>query len=231
MNSAEFKILAQAMKAAYSARNFMVDEQSVKLWYKMLKDLDYELCSAAVMKHISLSEFPPTIAGIRQACVSVAAVDEMDWLEGWNLIQRVRCRYGYNRPEDALATLRKIDETTAEVAGMLGWVNLCMSENPTADRANFRQCYETKKRREMEHAKLPPALRQTIEGIADRLKLGTERSLEKNGKTVCIANSDLPLLQVSGREPDLLRGRVRGERDTHGFCKPAGAGNVSGQSL
>ena len=208
MNSAEFKILASALKAAYGAKNFLTDDQSVKLWYKMLKDLDYDLASTAVMKHISLSEFPPTIAGIREACASVLQADEKNWLEGWSMVQKVRGRYGYNRPEEALRELGKFDETTAEVARMLGWVNLCVSENPTADRANFRTCYETIRRREMEGAKLPPALRQTIDGIADRLKLETERSLENNGKTVCIANSDLPLLQVSGREPDLLRGRV-----------------------
>lgn len=200
MNSNEFKILAASMKAAYGSKNFLADAQSVKLWYRMLRDLDYELASAAVLRHISLNEFPPTIAGIRNACAEVVQTNDKDWLEGWNMVQRMIGRYGYNRTDEAMKALREYDELTADIAGMLGWQNLCLSDNPTADRANFRQSYETKKRRAIEHAKLPPAVRDTIEGIADRLKLDSERrNLESNGETVCIADSNLPVLQISGR--------------------------------
>lgn len=204
MTGDEFKILAASLKAAYGHQNFLQDSQSVKLWYRMLKDLDYGLASTAVLKHISVSVFPPTIAAIREACASVVMQDSKDWLEGWNMVQRVMGRYGYNRPEEALKMLRDFDPLTADIAGMMGWQNLCISENPSADRANFRQSYETKKRREMEHAKIPPDVRQTIEGIADRLKLESGRSLENNGETVRIADSSLPLLQIPGGKPDLL---------------------------
>ena len=37
-----------------------------------------------------------------------------------------------------------MDELTRTIVKNLGWTRLCCSENPTADRANFREAYEAR---------------------------------------------------------------------------------------
>lgn len=172
MTFEEFQALAKGMKAVYGAQNFLPDAESVKVYFSLLLDLDYSAASAAIQRHMLTNKFPPTIADIREQCAEIADTGKMDWLEGWNAIQRVRGRYGYNRPSEAIEALRDIDEKTARVAEMLGWQALCLSENPTADRANFRQCFERMQQRETETMKLPEAFSKAISAAASRLQIG-----------------------------------------------------------
>ena len=52
MNVEEFKLLVKGLKAAYPSQNFLPDDYSMKLWYNLLKDVDYALAEAAAYKHI-----------------------------------------------------------------------------------------------------------------------------------------------------------------------------------
>lgn len=51
MTHDEFKLLAKGLKAAYPSQNFLPDDYSMRLWYTLLKDVDYTLASAAAYKH------------------------------------------------------------------------------------------------------------------------------------------------------------------------------------
>ena len=46
MTHDEFKLLAKGLKAAYPSQNFLPDDYSMRLWYTLLKDVDYTLASA-----------------------------------------------------------------------------------------------------------------------------------------------------------------------------------------
>lgn len=58
-----------------------------------------------------------------------------------SIVQKAMSDYGWYHPQEAFATM---DELTLAVVKNLGWSRLCQSENPTADRANFREAYEKK---------------------------------------------------------------------------------------
>lgn len=171
MTKDEFVTLAKGLKAAYSQQNFLADAESMKVWFSMLSDLPYELANAAVMKHILTEKFPPSISEIREKCSQVAAPKEKDWLECWNAVCKAIGRYGYMRAEEAFSALEDFDGNTARIARNMGWQSLCCSENPTADRANFRNSYEILKKREVADARLPAAFREMINGISDRLAI------------------------------------------------------------
>ena len=174
MTSEEFITLAKGMKAAYSSHNFLPDDESMKLWYRLLKDIDGQIVAAAVYKHISSSKFPPTIAEIREASASIQAPEDKDWLEGWGAVIRAIGRHGWCGEKAALSDLHAFDPLTADVVRKLGWRNLCMSENQTADRANFRQAYEVCRSRNKELAKLPPSLNNLRSGLSERFMLTGE---------------------------------------------------------
>lgn len=171
MTSEEFIPLAKGMRAAYCAQSFLPDEEALKLWYRMLKDLDGKLVAAAVYKHIASSKFPPTIADIREAAAELKAGEAKDWLEGWGKVVKAIGRHGWCGEREALRELRDFDPLTADIAAQLGWRNLCESTNQSADRANFRKAYETTAQRKKELAKLPPGVANMLKGVSEQLKL------------------------------------------------------------
>lgn len=162
MTPSEFSVLIKAMQALFPAARICPDDESKTVWFRVLGDLDYTRAAAAIQKHACTSRFPPSIAEIREQCLSVTGPERKDWIEGWSMVEKTIHDTGMHRPREALEKLRSFDPTTARVAEMLGWKNLCISENSVADRASFRQCYETIQSRESQAAKLPPSVSAVI---------------------------------------------------------------------
>ena len=167
MNVEEFKLLVKGLKAAYPSQNFLPDDYSMKLWYSLLKDVDYALAEAAAYKHICTSRFPPTIADLRAQCTQVTEEKPKTWLDGWSIVQKMIGRGGIFRQEEAMNDLNEADPITASIVERMGWKNLCNSENQSVDRANFRQCYETMQNRERETASLPSGLNSRLKKLAE----------------------------------------------------------------
>lgn len=182
MTSEQFKLLARGLKAAYPVQNFLPDKYSLRLWYRLLGDVDYSKAQAAAAKHICTSKFPPTIAEFREACNSVEEVSPRSWLDGWGAVQKLISKYGYCRPEEAKAALAAADPIAARVVENLGWQKLCESENTVADRANFRQAYETYNTRQKEMSMLPPDVRDTVNLLSGGMTM--KNALEESGYEV-----------------------------------------------
>lgn len=162
MTFEEFKVLAKAMKAVYASERFLPDADALRVWYSMLKDLEYAPTQAAIQKYMSTNKFPPTIAEIRGMVNTIQTGEQPDWGEAWHEVGRAIRRYGYVREREALEMLPPLARAAAE---RIGWKDICASENPEAIRAQFRQVYETVSRRDFETRQIPPALRNTIQGM------------------------------------------------------------------
>jgi len=158
----EFKILVKGMKAVYTSERFLPDADSIKIWYSLLKDLQYTVLNAAIQKYISLNKFPPTIADLREIATTICAGDLPDWGEGWEKVLQAIRRFGFYRESEALQTM---DELTQTCVKRLGWRNLCLSENNNHDRANFRMIYEQLAERTKKEAVLPISLNNTIKQL------------------------------------------------------------------
>lgn len=154
----EFKVLVKGMKAVYTSPNFLPDADSVKIWYRLLGDMSYELANIAIQRHVATNKFPPTVAEIRQAAVQTMDAPQ-NWADGWEQFRRAVGKYGYYQQEAALASM---DEITRKAVKRLGWKELCTSENIMQDRANFRMIYEQEMQHKKEIAVLPAALQKQI---------------------------------------------------------------------
>lgn len=152
MTKPEFALIAVGIKSAYPASKILADDASMEFWYRMLKDLDAKIVENAVMEHISTSVFPPNIAEIRKLCVERMRAPVLSFDEAWGAVQKAMGRYGWYHPVEAFAMM---DELTVSVVKNLGWSRLCQSENPTADRANFREAYEAKAKQAANDSLLP----------------------------------------------------------------------------
>lgn len=169
MSFEDFKILAKGMKAIWPSERFLPDGDSVKIWYQLLKDLSYEVANAAIQKYALTNKFPPTIADLREQVVQMMDYElTADWAAGWAQVTRAIGEYGMWNPD---AAIESMDAITRECVKRLGWKELCMSENPTADRANFRMIYERVQRKKAEAAALPAGLKKDMLQLGEKMKL------------------------------------------------------------
>lgn len=174
MEREEFKILVKGMKAVYAQPTFIPDQDAFNVWYGLMKDLEYQVCNAAIQKWMLTNKFPPTIAEIRELSTEIQYGKLPDWGEAWEETCKAIRRYGFYRPKEGLESLSPL---ARETVNRLGWSNLCLSENQTADRANFRQCYEIVAKREHENDVLSLPLIETIKQLSDSIEF---ESAKKN---------------------------------------------------
>lgn len=152
MTNKEFDQLRALLKTAYPNHNLISDQYAIRMWYKMLNDLDYRIAENAVMEHISTHTFPPSIAEIRKLCIDRTTSPVLSFSEAWGKVTNAISKHGFYQPREAFA---EFDELTLSVVKELGWSNICNSTNQDALRANFRMAYESKAK-EMEKERLLP---------------------------------------------------------------------------
>lgn len=58
----EFDFVRASIKSAYPTFNVMPDQYSIRMWYRMLGDLDYKLCETALMELFATHTYPPQIS-------------------------------------------------------------------------------------------------------------------------------------------------------------------------
>lgn len=181
MNREEFAKLSLAIKSCYPQYGVMSDERSLEVWFQQLKDLDYKLASIAVSKHVAVSKFPPTIAEIREQCTSVLMGDVPDWSEGWEKVLKALRRYGWNREQEAMDSF---DVITRKTVQRLGWMNLCMSEEISVERANFRNIYNAISEQQKKERQIPPSIMAVLESTRNTNRQVLEGKSKDGGDEV-----------------------------------------------
>lgn len=161
----EFKKIVKALRSVYTNNNLLADEDSIKMWYALLKDIPYSILSPAVQKYIVLNKFAPTIADIRETASQLTNEPVQDWGSGWEIVQKCIHVCGQYREEEALG---RMDSITRQTVKRLGWLSLCISESPETDRANFRMIYEQLSKRSKEQNMLPEKLKDKLFELCDK---------------------------------------------------------------
>jgi len=160
VNNQEFIRWSAALKTYFPKENLLPTKEAMSLWFQALSDLPYDAANLALMKHVQVCKFAPSIAEIREAASKLMYGEPPDWGEGWRSAMDAIRRFGYYAEREALASM---DELTRETVMRLGYGELCMSENQMQDRANFRMIYERLALRAREDATLPPAIKAMAE--------------------------------------------------------------------
>lgn len=165
-----FAILTAAYPKFDTFNNPETARPIISLWAEMLSDIPYEVAEAAVKKFILESPYPPTIADIRKQVAEIMQdpADNIDAATAWGEVVKALNHYGYYRPEEALASM---SPRTAKIVRLMGWQNICMSEDPAVIRGQFIKMYEIYTQREKQEALLLQKLKQTIQQIAGGKRL------------------------------------------------------------
>lgn len=159
MEREQFARFAMALKTYYPRDGLLPNNEALNLWFIQLQDLDYKVVELSLNKWVAVNKWPPTIADIRETAANIVLGDTPDWGEGWQKVLKAIGRYGMYRQQDALESF---DDITRQCVERIGWWNICTSDNPSADRANFRTMYEATAERQKREMQLPKMTRAQI---------------------------------------------------------------------
>ena len=143
------------------------------LYIQALADIDDETVKGACLRHISSSQWFPKVSELRSASARLIRPAACDPMEAWGaVLAAIRSVGFYGSPEFD-------DPLTALVVRQMGWRDLCMSEDATADRARFVDAYARQAQREHSRAVLPLALQDgAMAENVKQLTAGVARALE-----------------------------------------------------
>lgn len=173
MTAKEFAIFADALRTYFPREALLPNNQAMELWFRQLQDIPYPVAEAALNKWVATNKWSPSIAEIRELSAEIKNGRLPDWGEAWDETCKAIKRFGFYRPKEALESLSPL---TRETVNRLGFTNLCMSENPTADRANFRTCYEIVAKREQQAQILSLPLQETIKQLSDGFAMDSKNN-------------------------------------------------------
>lgn len=159
MDKREFATFAAALRTYYQKENLLPNSQAMELWYRQLQDIPYIVAEAALQKWVATQKWSPSIAEIREMAMTVTAGEKPLWSDGWEQVQTAIRKYGmYNIG----AAMESFDDVTRQTVKRLGFRELCLSENPMQDRANFRDIFNMIAERKEKTQQLPASLTELI---------------------------------------------------------------------
>ena len=162
MDRKEFAAFVMAIRTYYPRENILPNQQALELWYRELQDIPAPVAEASLRKWVAINKWSPSIAEIREMTVNITEGEELTWGESWERAVKAIRKYGSYNPREALDSL---DPLTRRCVESLGFRELCVSENPMADRANFRMVFETLAKREKTEKQLALPLREIIDTL------------------------------------------------------------------
>lgn len=128
------------LDAAYPKER--MTEQQMALYTMTLAPYEVARVREAVMLHIHISPWFPRISDIVDKLIKQ---EQLDPTEAWGeVVRKIRSVGIYQTPTWSHPALAKAVQA-------MGWTELCMSDNPEADRAHFLRFYEATAARERDN--------------------------------------------------------------------------------
>jgi hypothetical protein len=163
----KFDIASILAVIAVAYPNFAVTEQTTEVYLQILSDIPADELKAATLHCISESgrKFAPSVGELRGAVAELRGMSANlpSSFEAWQEVgKQISINGGdFGNPVWSHPIVQKAVEA-------IGWRNLRMSEDATADRARFIQCYEQFQQRAQNENLLLPEVRGYIESNGGR---------------------------------------------------------------
>ena len=184
----KFKILVKGMKAVYTKQEFIPDQDAFNVWYALLRDIDYEILTSAVQKHMMSSPYPPTIADIRGAAAQFTPggdINQISELEAWGTVRMAISNSIYNSGAEYEKLSPLVQKAVGNSQNLAEWALLDTEAVNSVVQSNFIRSYRAVVSREKEMQKLSPSVRNLIE-------IASGKGLEQKNSVSEAASLPLP---------------------------------------
>ena len=139
MERKDFAKIIILLNAAYKQKDYTLvsDDVQADMWYEMLCDLDYAICTKAVRNLVSRSPYPPKISNIRGEYARLVQPQQMTAQEAWTIVRDAI------RGNTAFEELPKIiQETVVDSSQLWEWGQCPSKEVDTVIQGYFKKAYE-----------------------------------------------------------------------------------------
>ena len=165
--------LAVAYPHAYAKTTDADAEPIIQLWMRQFDGYGGKEVGMAVDALIATRTqgYAPTIGEIKDQIVKLRQKDALSETEAWALVAKA-CRsglYHYQREYDKLPP--EVQRAVGRPEQLRDWAQLDTEELQTVVASNFMRGYKARQAREIEDAKLPPAVKNYIAATADALRM------------------------------------------------------------
>lgn len=189
------------LKIAYP--DAKLEEKSPKLYERMLADIPDEVLEQATLDHISRSQWFPKISELRRAAARLTGGIEQQQtgIEAWNDVNTAIRTLGRGGDPEFR------NPVTAHVVRMMGWRDLCMSENQISDRARFIDAYDQFQTRAVSEAVSLPSVRELARKFTPQLQSGWYADnpwMSEGGQYEYDGSSVRPMQLLEDTNADLL---------------------------
>lgn len=141
-----------------------INQATANIYLNFLSQFDYETAKKAVHQIVLTSQYFPSLADLYQALNSFSKKEIPGINEAWAEVMRKIQTIGiYGSPSFS-------HQAILDAVSVIGWRNICMSENISVERAHFMKIYEAVKKRYEE---------EQIKQQAERISLINPASAER----------------------------------------------------
>lgn len=145
----------------------------INLWLMQFRDDDYMDVMAAVMAHIATdtNRFMPPVGVIKAKLVEIRQPEEMTPQEAWELVSKATRNSTYNSGEEFAKLPPVIQRLVGSPMQLKEWAAMDTDTLQSVISSNFQRSYKVRATKEREFLALPSAVQQTMQQIADRMKM------------------------------------------------------------
>lgn len=179
MDKVEFSKFAAALRTYYPREKLIPNQEAMELWYMQLNDIPYEIATIALNKWVALNKYSPAISEIRETASELVNGEVGEWGDAWEEVRKAIGKFGIYRTEEAMESLSPL---AREATKRIGFRNICLSDNITADRANFKKVYESLAEREKKNAQVSDNMKQLIAKTQGALQIECGKNPQKGVK-------------------------------------------------
>lgn len=163
MKQEEFKNIVKALRLVYTQPDFIPNKETFDMWFAMLRDLPYDVCSLVVQQYIQNNVFPPKIAEIRRFAADIIKGKQMTWVDSWSIVTKAIRKYGYTQQKEALESF---DPLTAKCVKAIDFRRICESTNLDILRSQYQRIYESYLQQDQQERTLSLGLQNSINQLS-----------------------------------------------------------------
>lgn len=162
-----------ALAAAFP--HAQITEDTLRVYVAALADIPLDVLEVAANQCLAECEFFPTVARLRDTALSLTTDLERQPtpFAAWGEVVEAVRRVGYYR-EPTFST-----PLISKAVSIMGWKELCLSDNGVADRAHFVKVYEQLLNRERQGVRLLPESRHMIAMLTSRMSMNQLPAVRK----------------------------------------------------
>ena len=156
-------------------------KEMISAWNEMLADIPFDTVKAAIKAAVATSPFPPSICEIRNYAVKITENSFRSPEEAWKIACDTMRKYGCSRYMNYTTGMTDYDrakkncpEDVWKVMELMGYRDMCMSENKDVLRGQFMKIWKNQADREHEYRVVGPVVPQLVEKVAQNLLVGGE---------------------------------------------------------